>query len=134
MDYDDQLDRAMDASSADQAEGDRFVVPDPSVRQEGSVTVYENFAETVDALNRAPAHLLRQLQTAFGTSAELDGAGGARFTGAFTDGRIEDELDEYVETFVRCGACGSPDTRLRPDGTTELKCDACGELTALPQS
>jgi translation initiation factor 2 subunit 2 len=133
MDYDDQLDRAMDSSSNDQPGDDRFVVPAPRVRQEGNTTVYENFVETVDVLGREPEDLLRHLQTAFGTSAERDETGRARFTGTFTNERVADELDEYVETFVRCGVCGSPDTRLRRDGTQELKCDACGELTALPQ-
>ncbi len=52
MDYDDQLDRALSASP-DVAEGDdRFSVPEPTVRQEGNVTVYENFAATHDRLAR----------------------------------------------------------------------------------
>ncbi|RDZ61532.1 translation initiation factor IF-2 subunit beta [Haloferax sp. Atlit-12N] len=133
MDYDDQLDRAL-SESPDVAEGgDRFSVPEPTVRQEGNVTVYENFAATHDRLAREAAHVLKFFQTELGTSAQIDDRSRARFTGEFRQRRIADALDEYVESFVLCSECGSPDTKLVTEqGAEVLKCDACGALSAIP--
>ena len=43
MDYEDQLDRALEKTPDIEGSGSRFSLPDPEVRQEGNVTVYENF-------------------------------------------------------------------------------------------
>lgn len=133
MDYDDSLDRAL-AEAPDVGEaGGRFRVPDPEVRPEGNVTRYENFQATSDRLNREAEHLLKFLQSDLGTSASIDARGRARFSGDFKRRRVADAVDEYVENFVTCSACGAPDTRLvEEQGTTALKCDACGAMSAVP--
>jgi translation initiation factor 2 subunit 2 len=133
MEYDDQLDRAIEQSPDIAETGSRFEVPDPVVRTEGSATVYENFEETIDRLNRDSNHLVKFLQTELGTSAQIDARGRARFTGDFKQRRVADALEEYVDSFVRCSECGSPDTRLvTENGAEVLKCDACGALSSLP--
>ena len=133
MEYDDALDRALDQSPEMEGSGGRFQVPDPEVRPEGNVTVYENFQPTLDTLNRDENHLMKFLQSEVGTSAQIDERGRARFTGDFRQERIADAIDEYVDTYVRCSECGSPDTRLvEEQQTTVLKCDACGALSAVP--
>ncbi|ELZ34452.1 translation initiation factor IF-2 subunit beta [Halogeometricum pallidum JCM 14848] len=133
MGYEEQLDRALE-ESPDVADGsDRFQVPDPQIRSEGNATVYENFDETCDRLARDPSHLMKSLQTELGTSAEIDSKGRLRLTGSFNDRRLQVALDEYVDDYVRCTECESPDTRLVTEqGTTVLKCDACGALSAVP--
>jgi translation initiation factor 2 subunit 2 len=134
MDYDDRLERALERTPEDVGGGDRFEVPVPSVRQEGNVTVYENFRATTDRLARANDHLLRYLQSELGTSASIDETGRARLTGSFKQRRIADALDGYVETYVRCDECGSPDTDLRTEGgTTVLACAACGARSPVPE-
>jgi translation initiation factor 2 subunit 2 len=133
MDYEDQLDRALDETPDIEEGGQRFEVPEPTVRTEGNVTVYENFQETLDNLDRDANHVLKFLQTEVGTSAQIDESGRARLTGDFRQSRISDALDEYVEGFVLCSECGLPDTRLvKEQGTTVLKCDACGALSSVP--
>jgi translation initiation factor 2 subunit 2 len=133
MGYDDHLDRALSATPDVAAGGGRFEVPDPEIRQEGNETVYENFAATHDRLGREPGHLLGYLQSELGTSASVDARGRARFTGRFGAPRIGEATAEYVEAFVRCDECGSPDTRLVEEGgATTLKCDACGALSSVP--
>ena len=133
MEYDDALDRALDQSPEMEGSGGRFQVPDPEVRPEGNVTVYENFQSTVDTLNRDDTHLMKFLQSEVGTSAQIDESGRARFTGNFKRDRIADAIDEYVDTYVRCSECQSPDTRLVTEQeTTVLKCDACGALSPVP--
>ncbi|WP_311173185.1 translation initiation factor IF-2 subunit beta [Halobellus ordinarius] len=133
MDYEDQLDRALEQSPEIASGGDRFEVPDPKVRPEGNVTVWENFEAVHDRLARDPDHLMRFLQSELGTSAQIDDRGRARFTGDFKQQRVADALEAYVEGFVTCSECGSPDTRLVDErGTTVLKCDACGALSSVP--
>lgn len=133
MDYEDQLDRALEETPDIEDAGSRFDVPDVNVRTEGNATVYENFQETVDRLDREPPHVMKFLQSELGTSAQIDERGRVRLTGDFRTERVSDALDSYVENFVRCQECGLPDTRLvKEKGTTVLKCDACGALSSVP--
>ena len=127
MDYEEQLDRALDRTPEIQSSGSRFDVPDPEVRQEGNVTVYENFRVTLDRLDREAEHLLKFLQNELGTSAGIDESGRARLTGEFDRARVAAVLEEYVDGYVRCPECGLPDTTLeREQGATLLVCQACG--------
>lgn len=130
MSYDDQLDRAFDELPDIESGGDRFDLPTPDVRQEGNVTVYENFQETVDRLDRTEDAVLKFLQDEVGTSAHIDESGRARLTGDFTADRIDDAIERYADAYVRCPECGLPDTRLVDEqGTTVLRCDACGAIS-----
>lgn len=130
MGYEDQLDRALD-EAPDVEDGDRRLeAPDPDVRPEGNVTVYENFQATLERLDRDANHVLKFLQSELGTSAQIDESGRARLTGDFKQRRIEDALEAYVDAYVVCSECGLPDTRLvEEQGATVLKCDACGALS-----
>jgi translation initiation factor 2 subunit 2 len=131
MDYDDQLERAMEQAPDIETGSDRFEVPDPQVRQEGNVTVYENFQDTVDRLDREPDHVLKYLRNELGTSGHIDESGRARLTGEFGGRRVTNALEEYTEEFVRCSECGLPDTRLETEkGVTVLRCEACGARSA----
>jgi translation initiation factor 2 subunit 2 len=134
MDYDDRLERALEQTPEDVGGGDRFEVPAPTVRQEGNVTIYENFRSTTDRLARTADHLLGFLQSELGTSASIDETGRARLTGSFKRRRIADALDRYVATYVRCDECGSPDTDVRTErGATVLACTACGARSPVPE-
>jgi len=131
MDYDEQLDRALSETPDIEGGGDRFDVPDPEVRQEGNVTVYENFQTTVDALGREDDHVLKFLRDEVGTSGHIDESGRARLTGSFDARRVSEALEAYTEEYVRCSECGLPDTRLEVEqGVTILRCEACGARSA----
>jgi translation initiation factor 2 subunit 2 len=133
MDYDDMLDRAASETSDVTGTDERLSVPDPEVRQEGSVTVVENFQTLCDSLGRAPVHLLQFLQREVGTSGHIDESGRARITGAFDAGRVGEAVESYTEGFVSCSECGLPDTRLEgAGGVTVLRCEACGARSATP--
>ena len=134
MDYEDQLERALERSPDIADAGERFEVPDPEVRAEGNSTVWENFEATHDRLAREPDHVVRFLQSELGTSAGIDDRGRARFTGDFKQRRIADAVESYIEGFVTCSECRSPDTRLVDErGTTVLRCDACGAISPIPE-
>ncbi len=131
MDYDEQLDRALEATPDIEADSERFEVPDPQVRQEGNVTVYENFQETVNRLGRDPDHVLRILQNELGTAAQIDESGRARLTGEFAARRVRDAIETYTERFVICSECGLPDTHLEEQkGTLVVRCEACGAISS----
>lgn len=130
VDYDDQLSRALDETPGIEAGGERFDLPDPEVRQEGNATVYENFVETVDVLDREDTFVLKFLQTELGTSAGIDERGRARLTGSFDADRIGDAIEGFADAYVTCPECGLPDTRLvEENGDEMLRCDACGALS-----
>jgi len=131
MDYKDRLDRAL-AETPDIEEGaSRFQLPDPEVRQEGNVTVFENFQTTVDRFDREADHVMRHLQNEVGTSATIDERGRLRLTGEFRAERVRGALESYADAYVLCPECGLPDTRLeREHGAYVRQCSACGARSA----
>jgi translation initiation factor 2 subunit 2 len=131
MEYEEQLDRALDASPDIESSGSRFDLPEPDVRQEGNVTVYENFQSTFSTLDREARHVMKYLQNELGTSASIDERGRLRLTGEFRTDRVRSALSEYAEGYVLCSECGLPDTRLETDnGAKILRCEACGARSA----
>jgi translation initiation factor 2 subunit 2 len=131
MDYDDMLDRAIDETPDIEGSSDRFDVPDPEVRQEGNVSVYENFQSTVDRLGREDDHVMKFLQNELGTSGHIDESGRARLTGEFGARRIRDAIQAYTDEYVLCSECGLPDTHFeREGGALLLRCEACGARSA----
>ena len=128
--YDELLDHALEKTPDIEGSGERFDLPEPDVRQEGNVTVYENFQATIDRLDRQQAVVLKFLQDELGTSAHIDEKGRARLTGAFSARRVGNAIEAFTKTYVRCPECGLPDTRLvEEQGATVIKCDACGALS-----
>ena len=127
MNYDDMLDRGIERAPEIQPDSDRLDVPDPVVRQEGNVTVFENFRDICRGFSREPDHLLKFLQDELGTSAHIDESGRARLTGDFGTRRIRGAVDAYTDRYVRCSECGLPDTNIRREqGAEILQCTACG--------
>jgi len=132
MDYDEQLERALEEEPDIDGEEARFEVPTPDVRTEGHVTVYENFQATLDRLGREEAHVLKFFQDELGTSAQIDDRGRARLTGDFNERRIQAVLDAYVDQYVLCPECGLPDTKIVTEqGVDRLQCEACGARSSL---
>ena len=127
MNYDEMLDRGLEETPDIEGDSERFEVPSPDVRQEGNVSVVENFQAVCDDLDRDPDHLMKFLQNELGTSGHIDESGRARLKGDFREVRIQDALEDYVEGYVTCSECGLPDTVLeREDGVLVIRCEACG--------
>ncbi|MES3518031.1 MAG: translation initiation factor IF-2 subunit beta [Natronomonas sp.] len=131
MSYEDHLDRALEATPDIERSSDRFSLPDADIRQEGNVTVYENFQSTLDRLDRSERHVMRYFQNELGTAANIDERGRLRLTGSFKQDRVQSALETYVEVYVLCEECGLPDTSIeRENGAELLQCDACGARSA----
>jgi translation initiation factor 2 subunit 2 len=131
MDYDEMLERGIEETPDIEGSGDRFEVPDPEVRQEGNVTVFENFRTVCQDFGREPQHVFKFLQDELGTSGHIDESERARLTGEFDQRRIREAIEAYAEEYVLCSECGLPDTRLdREQGAVVLRCEACGARSA----
>src|SRR5665811_2220719 len=110
----------------DRADTERFSIPVPRVFIEGRMTVFENFGEIIDVLNRNPEHLLKFLLRELATAGKVEG-GRVIFQGRFSQEMIAAIIEDYVAEYVTCSECNRPDTHLtKSDRTVMLKCDACG--------
>jgi translation initiation factor 2 subunit 2 len=125
-DYHALLKRARDQLPDKVTKVSRFDIPEVDVLYEGKTTVWRNFGEVADTLRREHMHFFQYMLRELGTSGNI---GGRRvmFKGRVVKKNIEDKLESFLEAFVYCQECRSPDTRLVREGrTTVLRCDACG--------
>ncbi|MFL2520814.1 MAG: translation initiation factor IF-2 subunit beta [Halobacteriales archaeon] len=131
-DYEDLLTQAFETMPEVGSTHSRWNLPDPVVRPEGNVTVYENFKNTVDVLNREADLVLKFLQNEFGTSANIDDTGRARLTGSFSTDRVSSVIESFSKTYVICPDCGLPDTKLQEkNNSLMIHCEGCGILSKI---
>ncbi len=126
MNYDQQLDRALEAVPDFATEEDRLSVPDPSVQRDGAFTRLVNLPAIAEALARDPDHVHRAIQRDLGTNGQWNGSQ-ARYNGEFAVPDFDAAIAGYIEEYVTCSECGRPDTRLvTEDRNQMLRCTACG--------
>lgn len=124
--YDSLLNRAIAKSPAIESTGERFVVPKTRTFIEGRTTVWENYDEIREVLNRDSDQFVKYLLKEMGTAGKVEG-NRLILQGRFTSEAIMDLVNSYVDEFVRCAECGRPDTKIiKFDRVMVLKCDACG--------
>lgn len=124
--YEKLLDRALADLPEMDTTGERFVVPEPRMLQEGKTTILDNFSNIADVFNRDPDHVMKYLTRELGTAGKIDG-GRAIFQGRFTRDMLKSNIDAYMEEYVICSECGRPDTQLvKVDRVLVLRCAACG--------
>jgi translation initiation factor 2 subunit 2 len=110
---------------------ERWALPRPDVIPEGRMTLLRNFKEMTVATRRQPDHMAKFLLSQIGTAGSIDGDR-LVFTGKVPVPKIQGVLDDYVETYVRCGECGAPDTHIEKDARVSiLRCEACGAHTPI---
>ena len=125
-DYEELLSRARVGLPEATSTHERFEIPEPEVLYEGKTTVFRNFGDIADKLNRDMSHVLHYLLRELGTAGTQDGRR-IIFKARLTTKQIMDRLDDYATTFVICTECNRPDTQLIKDGRTiVLDCTACG--------
>ncbi len=126
MDYEEQLDRAMEHTPDYNSADERFELPYISTRQSGNKTILSNVRQISDTFNREPDHVITFLQNELGTGVSREN-NRALFTGSFSEDRITRHIEEYADVYVLCSQCGLPDTRLESQSGEEvLRCTACG--------
>ncbi len=110
---------------------DRWQVPLPDLIKEGRMTILRNHMEIVKAVRRDEAHVTKYLLSQIGTAGSVDGDR-LVMTGKVSEAQVTQRLQDYVEMFVRCAECGSPDTHMEKEGRVPiLKCEACGAHTPI---
>jgi len=126
VDYDSLLNRAVSKTPQLELSGERFQVPRPKVFAEGRTTVWDNYEEIREKLNRDTEHFGKFILRELGTAGKVEG-NRMILQGHFTSDAINALVTDYVAEYVKCAECGRPDTKLiKYDRVTTLKCDACG--------
>ncbi len=131
MDYESILDRGKSKLPEIAVNTERFSVPKITGHLEGNKTVVSNFFQITNVIRRSPEHLLKYI------SRELAAKGELRkqlliFNTKLSSAKINEKIEQYVESYVICKECGKPDTKLSKEGMiTFMRCQACGAKQAI---
>ncbi|KAI3677798.1 hypothetical protein L6452_37068 [Arctium lappa] len=106
----------------------RTVIRPPQVLREGTKkTVFVNFMDLCRTMHRQPDHVMTFLLAEMGTSGSLDGQQRLVVKGRFAPKNFEGILRRYINEYVICNGCRSPDTILSKENRLFfLRCEQCG--------
>ncbi len=125
-DYSKLLDRAEGTFSKSDKRESRLKIPEPETMGEGKITIVRNFGEIVDLVNRDPRHIAKFLMKELGIGVTQDG-NRLTINRKVSPQAISEKIRQYMDTFVVCYECKSPDTEIRRIGRTDVMfCKACG--------
>lgn len=129
--YEKWLDRAYEKFPKSTLKRARFELPEIQNIITGNRTFIKNFKQICEAMNRDEQHLLKYIVKEIATAANIEGEQ-AIFQGKFGVNLIKHLIDEYVEKFIICPVCRSPDTKIVKEGRFRfLVCEACGAKSSL---
>ncbi|KYQ94249.1 eIF-3 beta [Tieghemostelium lacteum] len=104
----------------------RQMKPPQVFRETTKKTVWANFAEICQTLNRKPDHVLSYVFAELGTNGSVDGNDRLIIRGRFNTSQIEIVIRHYISEYVACRNCKSPNTTLeRNNRLYFLCCNAC---------
>jgi translation initiation factor 2 subunit 2 len=132
-DYDKLLDRARSQVPEDafKKSGERFQVPDVQLIVQGNRSIWQNFQEIINILNRPGKEVLKFVSGQLGTAGNMEG-GNALFNGKFNTEQVNEVLNRYIDSYVICPVCTRPDTDIEKSRNVYLLvCSACGAQTAI---
>lgn len=105
---------------------DRFEIKKVEGHHEGNKTVITNFSQVCTCVRRKPEHLSKFLFKELASPGNIDGDR-LILTRKLPSAQINEKVEKYVLSYVKCGKCGKPDTEILTEGEkTFLKCMACG--------
>jgi translation initiation factor 2 subunit 2 len=130
--YEKLLKRIDGERSKNSAEIDsRFELPPVDVMWEGQRTYLRNFSDFPKILRRDAAKLLQYLSKEFAVPAERIGDS-AMFVGRRDPDDFTRLLKIYVNEYIMCPTCKSPDTRTEKEKRISfLICEACGAKSTI---
>jgi translation initiation factor 2 subunit 2 len=130
--YEKLLKRIDGERSKNSAETDsRFELPAVDVMWEGQRTYLRNFSDFPKILRRDPSKLLQYLSKEFAVPAERIGDS-AMFVGRRDPDDFTRLLKIYVNDYIMCPTCKSPDTRTEKEKRISfLICEACGAKSTI---
>lgn len=114
-------------------EGEGIAIPEPELIRVGDQTIIKNFREIAQKLRREPAVLTRYLLRELNAGGGYDeGSGQLRVSIKVSRKPIEQLLQRFEKTYVRCPTCGTVDTKLvKKERSWLLICEACGAEQAV---
>jgi translation initiation factor 2 subunit 2 len=131
MNYEEMLKRARSQLPPEILEHKRFDIPRPRCSVIGMRTIFRNYKEICDALNRDPHHLLKFLSREMATAGTVDRSR-VVFQGKFRYDTFERLIKRYVDEFVTCPVCKRPDTKIIKEKRLYfLICEACGAKSSI---
>jgi translation initiation factor 2 subunit 2 len=130
--YEKLLKRIDGERSKNSAETDsRFELPPVDVMWEGQRTYLRNFSDFPKIMRRDSAKLLQYLSKEFAVPAERIGDS-AMFVGRRDPDDFTRLLKIYVNEYIMCPTCKSPDTRTEKEKRISfLICEACGAKSTI---
>ena len=130
--YEKLLKRIGGERSKNSAEIDsRFELPPVDVMWEGQRTYLRNFSDFPKIMRRDSAKLLQYLSKEFAVPAERIGDS-AMFVGRRDPDDFTRLLKIYVNEYIMCPTCKSPDTRTEKEKRISfLICEACGAKSTI---
>ena len=130
--YEKLLKRIDGEHSKNSAEIDsRFELPPVDVMWEGQRTYLRNFSDFPKIMRRDSAKLLQYLSKEFAVPAERIGDS-AMFVGRRDPDDFTRLLKIYVNEYIMCPTCKSPDTRTEKEKRISfLICEACGAKSTI---
>ena len=130
--YEKLLKRIDGERSKNSAETDsRFELPPVDVMWEGQRTYLRNFSDFPKIMRRNSAKLLQYLSKEFAVPAERIGDS-AMFIGKRDPDDFTRLLKIYINDYIMCPTCKSPDTRTEKEKRISfLICEACGAKSTI---
>ncbi|MFX1559392.1 MAG: translation initiation factor IF-2 subunit beta [Promethearchaeota archaeon] len=132
-DYDNLLDRARSQVPEDafRKSGERFQVPEVQLIVQGNRSIWQNFQEIINILNRPGKEVLKFVSQQLGTAGNIEGSN-ALFNGKFNQEQVDEVLNRYIDSYVTCPVCTRPDTSIiKESNAYYLSCSACGARTSI---
>ena len=132
-DYDKLLERARTQipEHAFKRSGERFRVPEVQMMIQGNRSIWQNFQDIINVLNRPGREVLKFVSGQLGTAGIVEGST-AIFNGKFTAEFVDELVTRYIDSYVICPVCTRPDTEIvKESGIYFLSCSACGARTAI---
>jgi translation initiation factor 2 subunit 2 len=130
-DYERLLERARSQMPEISLKSERMQLPILRVAVVGMRTIFLNFKEVAEVMNRDPSHLLKFLTREMATAATIQQSR-VIFQGKFSRNTLERLINRYMERFVVCAICSRPDTKIvKEKRLSFIVCEACGAKSSV---
>jgi len=101
-------------------------IPVPIVNRVGtSRSVWVNFSDVCNSLNRPTDHLFQFILAELGCEGSLGGENQFLLKNRYNNKHIESLLKKYVHDYVQCTNCKSTKTTLKKDNSTRMQVLVC---------
>ena len=130
-DYEQLLERARSQIPEISLKSERLQLPPLRIHIVGMRTLFLNFRDIAEVMNRDPSHLLKFLTREMATAATIQESR-VIFQGKFSFNTLDRLIQRYMERFVVCPVCSRPDTKIvKEKRVSFIACEACGAKSSV---